>query len=260
MKYRLYIDEVGNSDINSSKDPNHRYLSLTGIILELEYVAKVVFPELEHIKQDYFKSHPDEPVVLHRKELISKKYPFEILKDVEIEQSFNEALLSLLQKFDYGVVTVTIDKQEYQQKYKVLHFDPYHYSLAIMVGRYIEWLKVMNAVGDVMAESRGGNEDRRLKASFERAYTEGFAFVSANDFEAHLTSKQLKVKLKGNNIAGLQLADIIAYPSYRIMLAGKEQKLLPDSFGSKIGKILEESKYIRNYSGRVEDWGRIWLP
>ncbi len=26
MKYRLYVDEVGNPDLKASKDSNHRYL------------------------------------------------------------------------------------------------------------------------------------------------------------------------------------------------------------------------------------------
>jgi hypothetical protein len=29
MKYRLYIDEVGNPDLGASADPNHRYHSNT---------------------------------------------------------------------------------------------------------------------------------------------------------------------------------------------------------------------------------------
>ena len=39
-KYRIYIDETGNSDLKSSDEPNHRYLSLTGVIITLEYVRK----------------------------------------------------------------------------------------------------------------------------------------------------------------------------------------------------------------------------
>lgn len=119
---------------------------------------------------------------------------------------------------------------------------------------------MLNAVGDVMAESRGGNEDKRLKASFERAYAEGSTYTDASIFETCLTSRQLKVKPKGNNIAGLQLADIIAHPSYRLMLTLKDLHPLLDNFGTKIGSILEESKYLRNYSGRIEGWGRKWLP
>jgi len=37
MKYRIYIDEVGNPDLESCDDPNHRFLSLTGVIVALDY-------------------------------------------------------------------------------------------------------------------------------------------------------------------------------------------------------------------------------
>jgi hypothetical protein len=39
VKYRLYIDEVGNPDLGASTDPNHRFLSLTGVALDLDYVT-----------------------------------------------------------------------------------------------------------------------------------------------------------------------------------------------------------------------------
>ena len=39
MKHRMYIDEVGNSDLGASQDPNHRYLSLTGVVFDLAYVG-----------------------------------------------------------------------------------------------------------------------------------------------------------------------------------------------------------------------------
>jgi len=95
VKYRLYIDEVGNSDLGSSKDPNHRYLSLTGVVIDLDYVSTTVFPTIEELKRHYFGSHPDEPVILHRKELLNKKHPFESLQDPMIEKSFNQGLLDL---------------------------------------------------------------------------------------------------------------------------------------------------------------------
>lgn len=88
-KYRVYIDEVGNNDLKSSENPNHRYLSLTGLIFELNYVKEVVTPSLEKLKQKYFPYHPDEPIILHRKELVNKKYPFNALKNPEIEEQFN---------------------------------------------------------------------------------------------------------------------------------------------------------------------------
>jgi hypothetical protein len=103
-KYRIYIDEVGNNDLKSSDDPNHRYLSLTGLIFDLNYVKNVVHPQLEALKQKYFPHHPDEPIILHRKELVNKKYPFKSLKDKTIEENFNSDLLKLLDELDYLIV------------------------------------------------------------------------------------------------------------------------------------------------------------
>lgn len=260
MKYRLYVDEVGNSDLGASNDPNHRYLSLTGIILELGYVQSQVFPALESLKARYFDSHPDDPVILHRKELVNKKPPFNSLHDPDIEQAFNHELLGLLNDLDYVVITVVIDKLEHQTRYQVWRFDPYHYCLTVLVERYVLWLQGKNAHGDVMAESRGGREDRRLKDSFERVYDRGSDFIQPDVFASYLTSRQLKVKPKSNNIAGLQLADLIAYPSYRALLARHNNQPLPTNFGGQIAQILEDTKLHRSPSGKINGWGRKWLP
>jgi hypothetical protein len=68
------------------------------------------------------------------------------------------------------------------------------------------------------------------------------------------------VKPKANNISGLQLADLIAHPSYRCALAERLEEPLPDCFGARIGRILRESKYLRSQSGRIAGYGIKWLP
>jgi hypothetical protein len=260
MKYRMYVDEVGNSDLNASSDPNHRYLSLTGVILDLGYVAETVAPKLEALKQKYFDSHPDDPVVLHRKELVNKSPPFDALRDDVVLRRFNSDFLLLLDHLDFSVITVVIDKLEHAQRYAVWRYDPYHYCLAVLTERFVLWLRSRNAVGDVMAESRGGKEDRRLKASFERVVEDGTDYLDASALARYLTSKQLKVKSKGNNIAGLQLADLIAHPSFRATLARRQNQALPSNFGGQIAQLLEESKYHRDPRGKIYGWGRKWLP
>jgi len=260
MKYLLYVDEFGNSDLKASTNPNHRYLSLTGVIMELAYVRTTVFPAIEALKTRYFDSHPDDPLILHRKELVNKRYPFNRLRDPHVEQDFNRDLLGLLREMDYWVITTVIDKLEHQRRYTVWRYDPYHYCLAVLVERYVRWLEKENAVGDVLAESRGGKEDRRLKDSFARLYEKGTDYMRAEKLEAYLTSKQLKVKPKSNNIAGLQIADLIAHPSFKATQARHHNRPLPDNFGGKIAAILENDKYQRSPSGRIDGWGRKWLP
>ncbi len=136
----------------------------------------------------------------------------------------------------------------------------YHYCLTVMVERYVLWLRQRDARGDVMSESRGGKEDRRLKESFERVFEQGSDFVPPDQFDARLTSRQLKVKSKANNIAGLQLADLIAHASLRATLARREGRPLPANFGGRIAAILEADKYHRNAAGFFEGWGINWLP
>jgi len=119
MKYRMYVDEVGNPDLDSSDNPNHRFLSLTGIILELGYVKSVVYPQLESLKTKYFNSHPDDPVILHRKEMINQIAPFDIFRDLTKRKEFDTNLLSLLELWNYVVVTICIDKKIHKEKYRV---------------------------------------------------------------------------------------------------------------------------------------------
>jgi hypothetical protein len=261
MKYRLYIDEVGNPGLNARlQHPNERYLSLTGVIIELRHVDSVVAPRIEELKRRYFKTHVDEPLIFHRKELVNRRYPFHELNDPVTERAFNQDLLGLLRTLDYTVITVVIDKHEHLQRYKVWHYDPYHYCQEVLLERYVLLLEKREAVGDVMAESRGGREDRRLKESFSRIWSEGTRFVQGKLFSARLTSRQLKVKTKANNIAGLQLADLVAHPSFKYILCRRRKTAQPSTFGGEIAQILINEKYLRSPSGKLDGWGCKWLP
>lgn len=249
-KVRMYIDEVGNPDLGNSGNPNHRFLSLTGVTIDLDYVKDVLHPELENLKKKYFGAHPDEPVVLHRKEMLSGKPPFQALIYTPTRKAFDRDLLKFLADWDYTVFTVCLDKKRHKDTYKTWRHDPYHYCLCVLLERFNFWLNRNSVVGDVMAESRGGKEDRRLKDSFHRLWERGTEYVGQEQFQKSFTSKQLKVKPKSANVSGLQLADIIAHPSraeilYEEGLLGRE--LAP--FSKKVIAILKR-KYDRS-EGRI---------
>lgn len=260
----MYVDEVGDPGLQTLADERYRYLSLTGIMINLDYVRRTVHDRIERLKRDFFANHhhPDTPVVLHRKELLNGKYPFESLRDDAIRQRFNVELLDMLREIEFRVATVVIDKFEHVARYKTWHFDPYHYCITVLIERYVLWLERMGETGDVMAESRGGKEDMRLKKSFHRLFGAGTDYVGKERIQARLTSSQLKVKAKENNIAGLQIADLIAHPSFRNTLAKNKPAIqeVAGSFGKQIAEILEESKYLRSSSGSTVGWGTKLLP
>lgn len=240
----MYVDEVGNPDLGSSEDPLHRFLSLTGIITDLDYVKSILNHQMEALKSKYFDSHPDDPVILHRKDIVNGKPPFEVLRNEQIRSRFDDDLLQCLKEWQYTVITVCLDKKKHKDTYQTWRYDPYHYCMAMLLERFLFFLETHKAKGDVMAESRGGKEDRRLKSSFARLWENGTEYVAPGRFQSVLTSKELKVKPKSNNISGLQLADIVAHPSRNEIL--RESQMIDTHlapFAQKIVNILAEKYY-----------------
>ena len=258
-KYRIYIDEVGNSDLKSSNLTDHRFLGLTGVIFELDYVKNTLNSELEKIKQEYFSRDPDEPIIFHRKELVYKKPPFSILHNKDLEEKFNADFLNLIKNLDFKIISVLMDKQEHTDKYKTWKYDPYHYCMEIIVERFFFFLKDKNAEGDLMFEGRGGKEDMRLKNSFSRIYERGTHYITNTDLAKYFTSKQLKIKPKQANISGLQIADLLAHPVRRYIfteyLNMKEEK---QTFGDDVIEVIK-SKF-HSYNGKVGGYGIKTLP
>lgn len=259
MKFRIYIDEVGNNDIGSSNNPNHRYLCLTGVVFDLDYVKTTLTPELENLKSRYFSSHPDDPVIFHRKELINKKFPFKALSDPSIEKNFSTELLALLSHWKFKTITVLIDKLEHQNRYSTWKYDPYHYCMAIIFERYHLRLKEVGITGDMMFESRGGKEDIRLKEAYRRIFEHGTEWIKHEDIDETITSKELKIKPKAANVAGLQIADLLAYPLYRYAL--KFYNLKDDgreTFNEQIIEVIKPK--IFKSGNKISGYGLKLLP
>ena len=141
---------------------------------------------------------------------------------------------------------MVIDKLEYSARYKTWRYDPYHYCMAILLERYVLYLSKNKLRGDVLAEGRGGKESTRLKRSFRRICDLGTQHLIPDKITDTLTSKEIKIKLKSNNITGLQLADLSAHPGRREILL--ENKKINDNrthiFSEKINEILKKNMII----------------
>jgi hypothetical protein len=255
----MYVDEVGNADLDASQDPNHRYLSLTGVIVALAHSRDVLGPEFDRLKRKYFVRDPDQRIVFHRKELVNHKYPFDALRDPAICAEFDSELLVVLDRLEFVVVTAVIDKLEHQRRYGTWASHPYHYCLEILLERYVLWLEAAGSRGDVMAEARGKKEDRELSAAFE-ALTNGTHYIDHARIGQRITSRKLKLETKTDNIAGLQLADLVAHASFRAMKLDREGAPPKQDFGARIASLLVRSKYRRSGWGKIDSYGRKWLP
>lgn len=260
-RYRLYIDESGDHAYNLLDQASHRYLALLGVWFRQldDYVAFA--EDLERFKRDIFGPRPDKPVILHRSDIINRKGPFGLLCKPDVEERFNAGLLGLLDRATFKMVCVVIDKQNHLNHY-CNPFHPYHYCLAAMLERYGGWLNYKNAVGDVIAESRGRVEDLQLKQAYRRVYESGTqsTWFKPKHFQRALTSHDIKSQPKRFNIAGLQLADILAHPVKQACLV--ERNLIPDSgdvFGKQVYKAVEGKFNFNEWRGQVQGYGKVFL-
>lgn len=257
--FRLFVDECGHHDMKSSSDPNQQYLGLTGIIMRLAYADGEFTQLLNEIKMSVF-GRAD--FSLHRREILdAKTAPFAILKDRKKREEFDAAILDLIDKAVYRVVTVVIDKREHKAKYLVWHFQPYHYCMTVLLERYVLWLKGAGCNGDVLAESRQTKDNKRLAKAYRYLHKHGTDNIRPEFFQKWLSSKEIKLKGKDHNIAGLQLADLIANPSCRELICKRTKVPMTAEFSTKVVEILYRKKYRRNpFNGTVPGWGTKWLP
>jgi hypothetical protein len=211
-RYRLYLDESGDHVFRNLHVVQYRFLCLLGCwFRNPDYLG--FHATLENLKARYFPHHPDEPpVVLHRADIINARQAFKNLQNPKIRARFDEDLLRIIGKTDFRVVAIVIDKLALHQAYAEAAAHPYHLGLGFLLQRYAGYLNHINRIGDVMAEARGGKEDRLLKESYTRVYEHGVWMRGGHAFQAALSSRELKLKLKSANIAGLQLADILGHP------------------------------------------------
>jgi hypothetical protein len=259
-RYRLYIDESGDHTYYKLEDPAKKYLGLTGIFIETEYYRTTFQPEMERFKQEHFPHNPDEPVILHREEIINRGGPFWRLRDTEKERAFNEGFLQFIKQQDYRIITVVIDKHTHFERYGEAALNPYHYCLTALLERYCGFLNFYNAQGDVLAESRGGTEDQQLKRAYQRLYAEGTWYWGAELFQRTLTTSEIKVKPKSANIAGLQLSDLVAHPSKQEILLEERRIDNPgDNFGKQICHIIQVKYNKQVYEGRIKGYGKVFL-
>ncbi|HJS30133.1 MAG TPA: hypothetical protein VJ768_10955 [Anaerolineales bacterium] len=212
-RYRLYLDESGDHVFRETTTLSHRFLCLLGCWFRNPDYLKF-HQSLEALKSIHLPHHPDNPVILHREDMINARKAFKILRDRRRRVAFDQDLLKLIQTVEFRMVAVVIDKAALRDLHGEAAAHPYHLGLGFLLQRYAGYLNHINRVGDVMGESRGGVEDRLLKDSYVRVYERGvWGVTNAGYFQAALTSRELKLKPKSSNIAGFTARRFARAPS-----------------------------------------------
>ena len=118
----------------------------------------------------------------------------------------------------YTIVACSILKEPYIRKYGRLG-DVYGLSLSYIIERAVFFLDSQNTNGIelyTIAEKRGKKEDTALLDYYNEVLDRGTYFVNPSRIKAYF--KSFEFKDKRDDIVGLQISDIAAYPITRHVL------------------------------------------
>jgi hypothetical protein len=239
----MFLDESGNHDLERI-NAQYPVFVLGGVIADRTYARAVIEPRVRQFKQELFGR---DDIVLHTAEIARKKNAFECLKDPNLNDRFLRELTGMMQELEYQVVACVINMDRHVAKYGPRVHDPYHFSLGVLVERFVlEIGSVLNG-GVIWAEKRRPDLDHALEQNWQLLRLRGTDYVSAQDIDERIVD--LSLKDKKLNIAGMQLADLVVSPIGRTII-GKR---------THADWRVVESKF-RRVAGTYEGCGLVVLP
>ncbi|MEP3347833.1 MAG: DUF3800 domain-containing protein [Litoreibacter sp.] len=254
------MDEVGTDDLSCLDQDNHRYLSLTGVMVNLNHVDEFLNPQLRLIKNTIFDCDPDEVIHFHRSDIVRRKKVFGQLNDNAKRASFDDMMLNFIRSAEYRVITVVIDKLAMIQQNHWESRHPYHYLLEILVEKYVQLLERVQDFGDIMPEARQGKKDTALQQEFTRLWENGTRYREPALVQRRLKAKSLKFRRKTDNVSGLQLCDLIAHGSHMHVRSIQGHAVELGRFSETIRNVLVAHKYDRSNNGRIDGYGFKYCP
>lgn len=229
-------------------------------MMATDHARDFLVPSLNEFKAEMLNEDPDEPICLHRSDIRHAKGPFHPLSDEDTRLRFDERILGIMRDTEYTVITVFLDKLGMDSKFHWERTHPYHFLMEVLMEKYALCLEKKNAIGDVMPEARGKPQDAALQKEFSRVLECGTRYMSAGRIRKQITSRKLKFRTKKDNIAGLQLCDLLAHPSHYAIRTNLKHPVELGGFANRVVKILLEAKYNRSAYGKVWGWGAKSLP
>lgn len=84
-------------DLNNLQQDNHRFLSLTGVAMDLEQARTDLIPKIETLKAEVFDFDPDYQIHFHRTDIVKKKGVFGQLRNEEKRVRFDAGIFEILE-------------------------------------------------------------------------------------------------------------------------------------------------------------------
>jgi len=216
-KYHLFLDETGDHGL-SFVDKNFPLFLLAGCLFEDGRLKKVE-ETINSFKKEFFGTNE---VILHSRSIRKCEGAFQILFDLEVKKKFYERLDKIISEAEFTIIGSGVNKEEHIKKYGKGAKDPYALSMSFIMERLIFCLdkKGADTTVDIKIEKRGKTEDQQLLNQYNKILDKGTYYVSSERLKNRISN--FESFFKKDNIIGLQVADLCAYPLARHILNPKQ--------------------------------------
>ncbi len=236
--YNLYIDECGDHYL-ATYDRNFPIFTLCGILVPMKQLNSLK-SAIDDLKQEFWQTTD---VILHSRDIRKCEKHFQILFDKEIKHRFYARINEVLAQRDaYVIVCCSVLKDDCIKKHGI-DADVYGTALKYVLQRSIFCVDDLNADGgkiNIIVERRGKREDSALLKYYNGLRITGMHYISPERLAEH--TERFVFSHKKENIFGLQIADLIAYPISRYVMNPEKSNPAYDIIAPNIyqsnGKLL----------------------
>jgi Protein of unknown function (DUF3800) len=199
----VYVDESGDHSL-VSVDRDYPVFVLALCIFHKRHYSEKIIPAVEKLKFNYF-GH--DSVVLHENEIRKQKGAFAFLAQRAVRDQFMPQLSSIVEASNFILIAGVVDKARLS-KSEGTASNPYHIALGICLEALRAFLAEKQQTQlktHVVVECRGKKEDAELELEFRRICDGSNSGGQPLPFDIVFADKK-------TNLAGLQLADLVARP------------------------------------------------
>ena len=237
IKYFLFLDESGDHGLGNI-DYSFPVFVLCGVLIS-DNAYQNMGSHILKLKKYFWN---DKKVIFHSRDIRKCEGEFSLFFDLSLKEEFYRQLNAILMDSDYTVISSAIEKNNFLKQYGKLSNDVYEIALSFIVERAVFFLDAIHQPIKlhVIIERRGRLEDKKLEEHFQRLCANGTYYVNADRLKQY--GLEISFKNKKDDIQGLQVADLVAYPTARYVIDPNRANPAFDIIKEKIYKNKKNNK------------------
>jgi Protein of unknown function (DUF3800) len=212
-KTYLFIDESGDHGLTKI-DTDFPVFLLSGVLIH-EHDYETIRQSINSLKHSIWGN---KEVIFHSRDIRKCEKEFQVLFNLDLKAVFYAELNKIIADSPYTIIASAIQKDRFIEQFGKLQDDVYEVALSFVIEQAVMALRNSGTATslDIVIERRGKREDKQLDDHFQRISGKGTGKLTSDEIAAFNPSFSFRDKKE--NINGLQLADLVAYPVARYVI------------------------------------------